>query len=71
MKFKAGDVIEYKQLCGIGELQTWTTLTGTVRRVKNKRKSPFGQPASYQELTLTDSSVVSPYGFRDIKLVDQ
>jgi len=71
-KFKKGDKIEYKQLFGMGSKQDWTTLTGVVVKVTNKKKSPFGRPAPHQELTLQSGAVVSPYkNHKDIKLVDE
>ena len=70
-KFKKGDKIEYKQLFGMGSKQDWTTLTGVVVKVKNKRKSPLGTLAPHQELTLKSGAVVSPYkNHKDIKLVE-
>ena len=70
-KFKKGDKIEYKQLFGMGSKQDWTTLTGVVMKVKNKKKSPFGRPAPHQELTLQGGAVVNPYtNHKDIKLAE-
>ena len=70
-KFKKGDKIEYKQLFGMGSKQEWTTLTGVVMKVKNKKKSPLGTPAPHQELTLKSGAVVSPYkNHKDIKLAE-
>ena len=71
IKFKPGDEIEYKQLFGMGSKQDWTTLTGVVAKVKNKKKTPFGRPNPYQELVLKNGAVVSPYNnHKDIKLVE-
>ena len=70
-KFKKGDKIEYKQLFGMGSKQEWTTLTGVVMKVKNKKKSPLGTLAPHQELTLKSGAVVSPYNnHKDIKLAE-
>ena len=71
-KFKKGDKIEYKQLVGMGSKQDWSTLTGVVMKVKNKRKSPLGTLAPHQELTLKSGAVVSPFkNHKDIKLIDE
>ena len=71
-KFKRGDKIEYKQLVGMGSKQDWSTLTGVVMKVKNKRKSPLGTLAPHQELTLKSGAVVSPFkNHKDIKLIDE
>ena len=70
-KFKKGDKIEYKQLFGMGSKQEWTTLTGVVMKVKNKKKSPLGTLAPHQELTLKSGAVVSPFkNHKDIKLAE-
>ena len=70
-KFKRGDKIEYKQLFGMGSKQEWTTLTGVVMKVKNKKKSPLGTIAPHQELTLKSGAVVSPFkNHKDIKLAE-
>lgn len=69
-KFKKGDKIEYKQLFGMGSLQDWTTLTGIVAKVKNKRKSPLGNLHPHQEITLQGGAVVSPFVHKDIKLAE-
>lgn len=71
-KFKRGDKIEYKQLVGMGSKQDWSTLTGVVMKVKNKKKSPLGTLAPHQELTLKSGAVVSPFkNHKDIKLIDE
>lgn len=69
-KFKKGDKIEYKQLFGMGSKQDWTTLTGVVVKVKNKRKSPLGNLRPHQELTLQGGAVISPFVHKDIKLAE-
>jgi len=69
-KFKRGDKIEYKQLFGMGSLQDWTTLTGVVAKVKNKRKSPLGNLHPHQEITLQGGAVISPFVHKDIKLAE-